>query len=51
MTAVFVVETVSAVVSVVAMIALFVWAASRDGERDREVQEQTGVKRRTRLGR
>jgi len=30
---------------------LFVWAAKRDGEEDRELQRRLGIRRRTRLGR
>ena len=30
---------------------LFVWAARRDGEEDRELQRRLGIRRRTRLGR
>jgi hypothetical protein len=39
------------VVSVVVVLAAFVWAARRDGEEDREVQRRLGIRRRTRLGR
>jgi hypothetical protein len=46
-----VIATASAVTSAVVVLALFVWAARKDGERDRAVQEQTGIRRRTRLGR
>jgi hypothetical protein len=31
--------------------ALFVWAARKDGERDRALQRRLGIRRRTRLGR
>ena len=31
--------------------ALFVWAAIRDGEEDRALQQRLGIRRRTRLGR
>ena len=31
--------------------AMFVWAARKDGERDRAVQRRLGIRRRTRLGR
>ncbi len=31
--------------------ALFVWAARKDGEEDRELQARLGLRRRTRLGR
>jgi hypothetical protein len=30
---------------------LFVWAAKKDGEEDRELQRRLGIRRRTRLGR
>ena len=32
-------------------VALFVWAAVKDGQEDRAVQARLGIKRRTRLGR
>jgi hypothetical protein len=38
-------------VSVVVVLGLFVWAARKDGEHDRAVQKQLGIRRRTRLGR
>jgi hypothetical protein len=31
--------------------AVFVWAARKDGEEDRDVQRRLGMRRRTRLGR
>jgi len=31
--------------------ALFVWAAVKDGQKDRAVQARLGIRRRTRLGR
>ena len=31
--------------------ALFVWAARKDGQKDRSVQARLGIRRRTRLGR
>jgi hypothetical protein len=31
--------------------AMFVWAAGKDGERDRALQARLGIRRRTRLGR
>jgi hypothetical protein len=37
--------------SVVAVGALFVWGARKDGEADRAVQRRLGIRRRTRLGR
>jgi hypothetical protein len=33
------------------VIALFVWAAKKDGEEDRAVQRRLGIRRRTRIGR
>jgi heme/copper-type cytochrome/quinol oxidase subunit 2 len=51
MTAVYVIALVSAVVGVVVMFVLFVWAARKDGEEDRALQERLGIRRRTRLGR
>ena len=50
-TAAFIVVTATAVVSVVLMLGLFVWAARKDGEEDRAVQRRLGIRRRTRLGR
>jgi hypothetical protein len=38
-------------VPAVVVIALFVWAARKDGQADRAVQDQLGIRRRTRLGR
>jgi hypothetical protein len=39
------------VLTLVAVGVVFVWAAKRDGEEDRAVQERLGIRRRTRLGR
>jgi anaerobic C4-dicarboxylate transporter len=50
-TAVYAVALASTLVGFVVVLALFVWAARKDGEEDRAVQERTGVKRKTRLGR
>jgi hypothetical protein len=50
-TAVLVLSSISAVVTAAVVIALFVWAARKDGERDRAVQRELGIRRRTRLGR
>jgi hypothetical protein len=36
---------------VVVVGALFVWAAVKDGQKDRAVQARLGIRRRTRLGR
>jgi hypothetical protein len=49
--AVVVIASASALVSAAVVIGLFVWAARKDGERDRAVQAQLGIRRRTRLGR
>jgi hypothetical protein len=38
-------------VPLVAVGAMFVWAAVRDGEEDRALQKRLGIRRRTRLGR
>jgi anaerobic C4-dicarboxylate transporter len=35
----------------VLVIGLFVWAAVKDGQKDRELQARLGLRRRTRLGR
>jgi hypothetical protein len=35
----------------VLVIALFVWAAVKDGQEDRALQARLGIRRRTRLGR
>jgi hypothetical protein len=48
-----------ATVVVIALLALplvivgvmFVWAAVRDGEEDRAIQQRLGIRRKTRLGR
>jgi hypothetical protein len=47
-------EIILAVLLLVPLVlvgALFVWAARRDGERDRALQARLGIRRRTRLGR
>ena len=51
MTAVYVIAIASAVVGTVVMFALFIWAARKDGEEDRELQRRLGIRRSTRLGR
>lgn len=35
----------------VLVIGLFVWAAVKDGQKDRALQMRLGIRRRTRLGR
>ena len=37
--------------SAVVVIGLFVWAAVKDGQKDRALQMRLGIRRRTRLGR
>jgi hypothetical protein len=39
------------VAGVVLVGVLFVWAARKDGEEDRALQERLGIRRRTRIGR
>ena len=36
--------------SVVVVLAVFVWGAKKDGEQDKAVQRRLGIRRRTRLG-
>ncbi|HET7045032.1 MAG TPA: hypothetical protein VFI37_09305 [Gaiellaceae bacterium] len=50
-TAAIVVSFVFALAGAVAVIAIFVWAARRDGAEDRAVQKRLGIRRRTRWGR
>jgi hypothetical protein len=38
-------------VPIVIVLALFVWAARKDGQADRALQRRLGIRRRTRLGR
>ena len=38
-------------VPLLAVGAMFVWAAIRDGEDDRALQKRLGIRRKTRLGR
>lgn len=42
---------VISVVSVIVVFAAFVWAARKDGEKDRALQRRLGIRRRTRIGR
>ena len=39
------------ILSMVVVFAAFVWAARKDGEKDRALQRRLGIKRRTRIGR
>jgi hypothetical protein len=50
-TAAIVLASISAAVSAVAILWLFVWAARKDGEEDRALQARLGIRRRTRMGR
>ena len=48
------VEIILAVLLLVPLVlvgVVFVWAARKDGERDRALQARLGIRRRTRLGR
>jgi hypothetical protein len=36
--------------SVVVVLAVFVWGAKKDGEEDKAVQRRLGIRRKTRLG-
>jgi hypothetical protein len=46
-----VVLSVVALLSAGVVIAMFVWAAKKDGDEDRAVQRRLGIRRRTRIGR
>jgi hypothetical protein len=46
-----IVLTVVAVATVLAVLALFVWAAVKDGQEDKALQRRLRIRRRTRLGR
>jgi hypothetical protein len=48
--AVFVVICVFVALNVALVLALFFWAARKDGEYDQAVQRRLGIRRRTRLG-
>jgi hypothetical protein len=39
-----------AVISAVVVFWFAIWAAKKDGEKDRAVQERTGIRRKTRIG-
>lgn len=51
MNAVYVMGMVLALLAAAVMFVLYVWAARKDGEEDRAVQERLGMRRSTRLGR
>ena len=42
---------VFSLLTVVVVLAAFVWAARKDGEEDRALQRRLGIRRRTRMGR
>jgi anaerobic C4-dicarboxylate transporter len=46
-----IIVTIVAVLTVVFVLGLFVWAAKKDGEEDDAVQKRLGIRRRTWLGR
>jgi hypothetical protein len=46
-----VVLSMVALLSAGVVIAMFVWAAKRDGEEDRALQRRLGIRRRARIGR
>jgi hypothetical protein len=46
-----IVLAVVAVTSVLVVLALFVWAALKDGQEDKALQKRLRIRRRTRLGR
>jgi uncharacterized membrane protein (DUF485 family) len=50
-TAAFVIASVSAFLTAVIVLGVFVWAARKDGEYDKAVQRRLGIRRKTRLGR
>ena len=47
--AVFIIATASALLTAALVLGLFVWAARKDGEYDRQMQKRLGIRRRTRL--
>jgi len=49
--AVEIVAAVVAALSTIGVLALFVWAAVKDGQEDKALQARLGIRRRTRLGR
>jgi uncharacterized membrane protein YjgN (DUF898 family) len=50
-TALVIVLAVLVLLPAVLVIALFVWAAIKDGQEDKALQARLGIRRRTRLGR
>jgi hypothetical protein len=51
MVAILVVSLVVSLVTWIGVLAMFVWAARKDGEEDRALQARLGIRRRSRLGR
>jgi nitrogen fixation-related uncharacterized protein len=49
MSAVAILATLSAVMTALFVLGLFLWAARKDGEYDRATQRRLGIRRRTRL--
>jgi len=47
--AVFIIAMASALLTAALVLGLFVWAARKDGEYDRQMQRRLGIRRRTRL--
>lgn len=47
--AVFIIAMVSALLTSALVLGLFVWAARKDGEFDKQIQKRLGIRRRTRL--
>jgi len=43
--------SVLALLSAGIVFAMFIWAAKKDGEEDRALQQRLGIRRKTRLGR
>jgi hypothetical protein len=46
-----IVAAVIVVLTGIAVIGLFIWAAIKDGQEDRALQARLGIRRRTRMGR
>jgi hypothetical protein len=44
-----IIATVFSLLTVVLVLGLFLWAARKDGDYDRETQRRLGIRRRTRL--
>ena len=49
-TAAAILVAVFVLLTVLLVLGLFVWAAKKDGEKDRAVQRRLGIRRKTRLG-